>query len=51
MEVAEPLEMTQCLHLQTGTLQLEGHLGNAGLDLEDRAQAPPTLAHSSFEMH
>jgi hypothetical protein len=51
MEVADPLEMIQCLHLQTGMLQLEDHLGNADHDLEDGAEAPPTLTHSSFEMH
>lgn len=51
MEVADPLEMTQCLHLQTGMLQLEDHLGNADLDLEDGAQPPPTLAQSLIETH
>jgi hypothetical protein len=49
MEVADPLEMIQCLHLQTGMLQLEDHLGNADHGLGDGTQVPPSLAQSSFE--
>jgi hypothetical protein len=49
MEVADPLERIQCLHLQTGKPQLEDHLGNVDLALGDEIQTP-TPPHCSFEM-